>query len=156
MQCKAVAETKQSKPFDHAKTSFTAPVTAVPEPSADKSKAAKPATGEAKFLRMGYSTIYIWVDGDGVKHFASSRPSGVANVQVKRTEYPIFSIPSCYACGLVPDVNFGKVKLNLQAFAGEIRRSSQSTESMRPSSAPSSMPNRPIGRMWCRPKTPEA
>lgn len=129
MQCKAVAETKPSKPYDHAKTSFTAPATAAPEPAADKTKAAKPAnqaaSGEAKFLRMGYSTTYVWVDGDGVKHFASSRPSGVANVQVKRTEYPIFSIPSCYACGLVPDVNFGKVKLNLQAFAGEIRRSSQ-------------------------------
>jgi soluble lytic murein transglycosylase-like protein len=129
MQCKAVAETKQSKPYDHAKTSFTAPVTAVPEPTADKTKtasqAAKPAAGEVKFLRMGYSTTYVWLDADGIKHFSSSRPKGVANVQAKRTEYAIFSIPECYACGLKPDVNFGKVKLNLQAFAAEIRRSAQ-------------------------------
>ena len=129
MQCKAVAETKQSKPYDHAKTSFTAPVTASPEPTADKTKAAsqaaKPAAGEVKFLRMGYSTTYVWLDADGIKHFSSSRPRGVANVQAKRTEYAIFSIPECYACGLKPDVNFGKVKLNLQAFAAEIRRSAQ-------------------------------
>lgn len=129
MQCKAVAETKQSKPYDHAKTSFTAPVTASPEPTADKTKtasqAAKPVSGEVKFLRMGYSTTYVWLDADGIKHFSSSRPRGVANVQAKRTEYAIFSIPECYACGLKPDVNFGKVKLNLQAFAAEIRRSAQ-------------------------------
>lgn len=127
MQCRPVAETRS---FSNEKTSFTSPKLSAPEPAADKSTspapaAGKPGSGEVKFLRMGYSTTYVWVDGDGVKHFASSRPSGVANVQVKRTEYPIFSIPSCYACGLVPDVNFGKVKLNLQAFAGEIRRSSQ-------------------------------
>jgi soluble lytic murein transglycosylase-like protein len=130
MQCKAVAETKQSKVYDHQKTSFTAPVTSAAEPSADKTKpaqppAGKPATGEIKFLRMGYSTTYIWVDGDGIKHFSSSRPRGVANVQAKRTEYPIFSIAQCYACGLAPDLNFGKVKLNLQAFAAEIRRAAQ-------------------------------
>ena len=131
MQCKAVAETKQSKLYDHQKTSFTAPVTATAEPSADKTKAApqtqtnKQGSGEVKFLRMGYSTTYVWVDADGIKHFASSRPRGVANVQAKRTEYPIFSIPACYACGLAPDVNFGKVKLNMLAFAAEIRRSAQ-------------------------------
>ncbi len=106
MQCKAVAETKQSKLYDHQKTSFTAPVTSTAEPSADKTKAApkpKPISrrsGEVKFLRMGYSITYVWVDADGIKHFASSRPRGVANVQAKRTEYPIFSIPACYACGL--------------------------------------------------------
>ena len=135
MQCKAVAETKQSKLYDHQKTSFTAPVTSTAEPSADKTKAApqtqtqtqtnKQGSGEVKFLRMGYSITYVWLDADGIKHFASSRPRGVANVQVKRTEYPIFSIPACYACGLAPDVNFGKVKLNMLAFAAEIRRSAQ-------------------------------
>lgn len=131
MQCKAVAETKQSKLYDHQKTSFTAPVTSTAEPSADKTKAAaqtqtnKQGSGEVKFLRMGYSITYVWVDADGIKHFASSRPRGVANVQAKRTEYPIFSIPACYACGLAPDVNFGKVKLNMLAFAAEIRRSAQ-------------------------------
>jgi len=130
MQCKAVADTKTVKSYNHQKTSFTAPVTAGPEPTADKTKAAqpaagKPATGEIKFLRMGYSTTYVWLDADGIKHFASSRPRGVANVQAKRTEYPIFSIAQCYACGLKPNVNFGKVKLNRQAFAAEIRRSAQ-------------------------------
>ena len=110
MQCKAVAETKQSKSYNHQKTSFTAPVTALPEPAADKTKAAqsaagKPAAGEIKFLRMGYSTTYIWLDADGIKHFASSRPRGVANVQAKRTQHAIFSTPERYASRLKPDVN---------------------------------------------------
>ena len=74
---------------------------------------------------MGYSTSYVWVDADGVKHFASTRPKGVANVQVKRTEYPIFSIAACYACSAGTTVNFGSVRLNTQAYAAEIRAASQ-------------------------------
>jgi soluble lytic murein transglycosylase-like protein len=41
-------------------------------------------------------------------------------VQVNRIEYPIFSIDSCYACALVPGVNFNTVSLNTAAFASEI------------------------------------
>ena len=74
---------------------------------------------------MGYSTSYVWVDADGVKHYASTRPKGVVNVQVKRTEYPIFSIAACYACNAGTTVNFGNVRLNTQAYAAEIRAASR-------------------------------
>jgi hypothetical protein len=86
-----------------------------------------PASGdkEIKFLRMGYSTTYTWVGADDVRHYSSTKPHGIANVVTKRTEYPIFSISSCYACGLNTGVNFGNVKLNLIAFADDIRRSAQ-------------------------------
>ena len=120
-QCKAVGETKS---YNHEKTSFTSPA----KPVNDVVQKPSPPTSTAsdiKFLRMGYSTTYVWVDADDIKHFASSKPRGVANVQVKRTEYPIFSIPSCYACGVKSGVNFGNVKLNLQAFTNEIRSSAQ-------------------------------
>lgn len=83
------------------------------------------ADKEIKFLRMGYSTTYTWVDANDVRHYSSSKPQGVANVVTKRTEYPIFSISSCYACGLSSGVNFGNVKLNLKSFAEDIRRSAQ-------------------------------
>jgi soluble lytic murein transglycosylase-like protein len=109
--------------YNHQKSSFTAPKPATAEAAA-QTAAAKTA-GEAKFLRMGYSTSYVWVDADGVKHFASTRPKGVANVQVKRTEYPIFSIAACYACSAGTTVNFGSVRLNTQAYAAEIRAASQ-------------------------------
>lgn len=129
MQCKAVAEnTPSTKPASQkpATSATSAPTTT---PVADKAKTsdtvATSSSGAPKFLRMGFSTTYVWVDGDGIKHFSNTRPKGVATVQVKRTEYPIFSIPSCYACGLTPDVNFSRVKLNVQAFAEEIRRSAQ-------------------------------
>jgi soluble lytic murein transglycosylase-like protein len=130
LQCKPVAETKV---FDHAKTSITAPNLPVPEKVEQTQKTAaasstvnsKASDNEITFLRMGYSTTYTWLDANEVRHFASSKPRGVANVQTKRTEYPIFSIPSCYACKINASVNFGNVKLNLQAFANEIRRSAQ-------------------------------
>jgi soluble lytic murein transglycosylase-like protein len=109
--------------YNHQKSSFTAPKPATAEATA-QTAAAKTA-GEAKFLRMGYSTSYVWVDADGVKHFASTRPKGVANVRVKRTEYPIFSIAACYACTAGTTVNFGNVRLNTQAYAAEISAASR-------------------------------
>ena len=128
LQCKPVAETKQ---YDHAKTSISAPKFVAFEKAEQSQKSvatspvvnSKASDNEIKFLRMGYSTTYTWVDSNEVRHFASSKPRGVANVQTKRTEYPIFSIPSCYACKITAGVNFGNVKLNLQAFANEIHRS---------------------------------
>ncbi len=132
-QCKPVAETKL---YDHAKTSITAPIlpaaevpknknTAPQMPSDNVSASAKNNTGDAKFLRMGYSTIYSWVDGDGNTHSTNIKPRGVVNVRTKRMEYPIFSIASCYACGMAAGVNFGNVKLNLKAFTNEIRQSAE-------------------------------
>mgnify|MGYP000891176389 CR=1 FL=1 len=76
---------------------------------------------QTQFLRMAHSTTFVWVDYDGVKHFASTRPKGVSGVEVKRTSYPIFSIPACYACTLLPGVNFGNVRLNLSAYQAEVR-----------------------------------
>lgn len=77
--------------------------------------------GTPKFLRMGSSTTYSYVDANGVRNYSNYRPKGVAVVTVSRVEYPIFSQPSCYACGLTPWVNFGSVRLNTQAYAAEIK-----------------------------------
>lgn len=129
-QCKLVAQ------FDSSASSSgspaMSPAAAVQVPVAGASSATPPATGkspatggEPKFLRMGHSTTYVWADAEGVRHFANRRPSGIANVQVKRTSYPIFSIPGCYACGVAPGVDFGNVRLNLQAFRGEVQAAAQ-------------------------------
>lgn len=74
-----------------------------------------------KFLRMGYSKTYSYVDANGVTNYSNSRPKGVGSIKVMTTEYAIFSQPSCYACGLTSSYSFGSVKLNTAAFASEIK-----------------------------------
>ena len=129
-QCKLAARFNSSAPSSGS--AAAPPVAAAPVPVAGPSSAAPAAAGkspvtggEPKFLRMGHSTTYVWADAEGVRHFANRRPPGIANVQVKRTSYPIFSIPGCYACGVAPGVDFGNVRLNLQAFRGEVQAAAQ-------------------------------
>ena len=120
-QCKVVAQFATAAPAPVAPEAGVAPPSVTPAAA----PAAAKVPAEPKFLRMGHSTTYVWLDRDGVRHFANRRPSGVANVQVKRTSYPIFSIPGCYACGAAPNVDFGNVRLNLQAFRGEVQAAAQ-------------------------------
>jgi soluble lytic murein transglycosylase-like protein len=75
---------------------------------------------KARFVRMGASTTYSYVDANGVRNYSNRRPKGVANVSVSRVEYPIFEIETCFACGVQPKVNFGKVTLNTSAYQAEI------------------------------------
>jgi len=85
-------------------------------PASKQTSAAAP-----KFLRMGYSTTYSYVDANGVTNYSNTRPKGVGSVKVIRSEYAIFSQPSCYACGLATSYSFGSVKLNTAAFSSEIK-----------------------------------
>lgn len=75
---------------------------------------------KARFVRMGASTTYSYVDANGVRNYSNRRPKGVANVSVSRVEYPIFEMETCFACGVQPKVNFGKVTLNTSAYQAEI------------------------------------
>lgn len=73
-----------------------------------------------KFLRMGSSTTYSYVDANGVRNYSNRRPKGAADVRVSRIEYPIFEMETCFACALNPKVNFGTTRLNTTAFQAEI------------------------------------
>ncbi len=75
---------------------------------------------KARFVRMGASTMYSYVDANGVRNYSNKRPKGVANVSVRRVEYPIFEMETCYACGVQSKVDFGKVRLNTSAYKDEI------------------------------------
>jgi soluble lytic murein transglycosylase-like protein len=88
-------------------------------------KAAPSATSAPKFLRMGYSTTYSYIDANGIKNYSSRKPKGVTNIVASRIEYPIFSQPNCYACGVTSAVNFKATNLNTTAFAAEIRAASK-------------------------------
>ncbi|MDO5506209.1 MAG: lytic transglycosylase domain-containing protein [Pseudoxanthomonas suwonensis] len=75
---------------------------------------------QPRLARMASSVTYAYVDANGVRNFSNSRPRGVANVQVIRTEYPIFRMDDCYACGATPPVNFSSTRLNTTAYQSEI------------------------------------
>jgi soluble lytic murein transglycosylase-like protein len=74
---------------------------------------------KARFVRMGASTMYSYVDANGVRNYSNKRPKGVANVSVRRVEYPIFEMETCYACAQTK-VDFGRIRLNTSAYKDEI------------------------------------
>ena len=56
---------------------------------------------------------------DGVRHYSSTRPKGVASASPVRTiQYSFFE--TCYACAAKPGVNFHNVRLNTAAYQDEI------------------------------------
>lgn len=76
---------------------------------------ALPGTGNAQVTR---GAVYRY-EKDGVTHYTNVRPGRQAAAQV------LFSyIEACYACSSRPGVNFGNVRLNLNAFAEEVRAAS--------------------------------
>lgn len=135
-ECKVVAKTApepaRSSPSATAATgsALSSPVS-TPAVITTASNNASPSTGAPKlsagqgstpkFLRMGYSTTYSYVDVHGVTNYSNTRPKGIGSVKVIRSEYAIFSQPSCYACGLSTSYSFGSVRLNTAAFASEIK-----------------------------------
>lgn len=78
------------------------------------------AAKRPRFLRMKSTTTYSYVDPYGVRHYSNIRPKGVANVIASRTEFPVFEMETCYACGVNAKVNFASTRLNTEAFKAEI------------------------------------
>lgn len=68
--------------------------------------------------RLVQGQVYSYVQ-DGVRHYTSKRPKNVANASAVRTIRYSF-METCYACAARPGVNFGKVRLNTDAFRDEI------------------------------------
>ena len=80
--------------------------------SATPAVAAAPKPGANRVLR---GAVYRF-ERDGVTHYTNVRPRGAKGSQL------LFSyVESCYACGTLPGVNFGTVRLNTSAFTSEIR-----------------------------------
>jgi len=89
-----------------------AAVTAAPVPAPAPVVPARPPT------RLVQGEIYSYVQ-DGVRHYVSKRPKGLANASQVRTIRYSF-IETCFACAAQPGVNFGTLRLNTVAYAGEI------------------------------------
>lgn len=89
-----------------------------PEPAASATPAvaaSKPRAGQSRLVQ---GQVYSYVQ-DGVRHYTSKRPKGLANAGAVRTIRYSF-METCYACGANPGVNFGKVRLNTEAYREEI------------------------------------
>ncbi len=68
--------------------------------------------------RLVQGQVYSYIK-DGVRHYSSKRPKGVASANAVRTIRYSF-METCFACGAKPGVNFGSVRLNKAAYSSEI------------------------------------
>ena len=68
--------------------------------------------------RLVQGQVYSYIK-DGVRHYTSKRPTGVAGATAMRTIKYSF-MESCYACGSKPGVNFNTLRLNTTAYRDEI------------------------------------
>ncbi|WP_189454268.1 lytic transglycosylase domain-containing protein [Cognatilysobacter bugurensis] len=68
--------------------------------------------------RLVQGEVYSYMQ-DGVRHYSSKRPKNLAHASAVRTIRYSF-METCYACSARPGVNFGKVRLNTDAFRDEI------------------------------------
>jgi soluble lytic murein transglycosylase-like protein len=89
------------------------------EPAAADAPQVSPA-GNGKRLVRGQVYSYI---KDGVRVYTSKPPRGVAGVTAMRTIKYSF-METCYACSALPGVNFGKIRLNTEAYRSEIAAAS--------------------------------
>ncbi|RDZ29235.1 lytic transglycosylase domain-containing protein [Lysobacter silvisoli] len=91
-----------------------APAPAVAAPAV--ASVAPPPSAPASRLVQGQVYSYI---KDGVRHYTSKRPQGLANASAVRTIRYSF-METCYACAARPGVNFGSIRLNTDAYRDEI------------------------------------
>lgn len=78
-----------------------------------------PPSPAARSSRLVQGQVYSYVV-DGVRHYASKAPKGVAGASAMRTIKYSF-LETCYACAASPGVNFGTLRLNTLAYEAEIR-----------------------------------
>lgn len=79
---------------------------------------AKPTPGGQSGGRMVRGQVYSYIQ-DGVRHYTSKKPQGLANATALRTIKYSF-METCFACGAKPGVNFGKIRLNVDAYRDDI------------------------------------
>ena len=68
--------------------------------------------------RLVQGQVYSYIK-DGVRHYTSKPPRGLAGVSAVRTIKYSF-METCYACGARPGVNFNTLRLNTAAYQAEI------------------------------------
>lgn len=95
------------------------PVAALPvltAPMATVAAAPAPAPTAPRLIR---GQVYAYVGKDGVRNYSSVRPAGLAAASVRTIQYSYME--TCYACGVLPGLNFRSLRLNTTAYQDEIR-----------------------------------
>ncbi len=84
-------------------------------------KASAPASmpQNRRATRLVQGQVYSYIV-DGVRHYTSKAPKGVAGATALRTIRYSF-LETCFACAPDPGVNFKTLRLNTAAYAAEIR-----------------------------------
>lgn len=78
-----------------------------------------PATPRQGSTRRVQGQVYSYIK-DGVRHYTSKVPRGVAGATAIRSIRYSF-LETCYACAPLPGVNFGTLRLNTAAYETEVR-----------------------------------
>ena len=78
-----------------------------------------PAMPRQGATRRVEGQVYSYIK-DGVRHYTSKQPKGVAGATAVRSIRYSF-VETCYACAPLPGVNFGTLRLNMVSYAVEIR-----------------------------------
>lgn len=103
-----------SVPVSEPAPTVAAPVAPAPQSVAPASEVPRQGT-----TRRVQGQVYSYIK-DGVRHYTSKPPKGVAGATSLRT-IPYSFVETCYACAPLPGVNFGTLRLNTVAYAAEIR-----------------------------------
>ncbi|MGY4516695.1 lytic transglycosylase domain-containing protein [Lysobacter sp. HA18] len=99
-----------SLPAVSTPATLTVPVSSAPAPAAPPS-------------RLVQGQIYSYMQ-DGVRHYSSRRPVGVANAGAVRTISYSY-METCFACAAAPGVNFSTLRLKPDAYRDEIASAAQ-------------------------------
>lgn len=86
------------------------------------SQSARPvatASSERRPTRLVQGSVYSYIK-DGVRHYTSKPPKGMAGATALRTIRYSF-LETCFACASDPGVNFKTLRLNSSAYSTEIR-----------------------------------
>jgi len=121
---RATAPVAVAAPATPAQGAVT-PVNLVAGSPASGSLAAVPAVAKSPVASSGgsaprlvQSQVYSYMK-DGVRHYSSRRPAGIASAGAVRTIRYSY-METCYACGSAPGVNFSRIRLRQDAYRGEI------------------------------------
>lgn len=134
-QCRAVtADPAPSRPSAPAIATKSPPVAsdtaaASPDPAAPatfltNAAPVSPVKAGSGGSRRVQGQVYSYIK-DGVRHYTSTRPKGVASAgPVRAIAYSY--VETCFACGSAKGVNFGNVRLNREAYRDEIAAAASS------------------------------
>ncbi|TZF91809.1 lytic transglycosylase domain-containing protein [Cognatilysobacter lacus] len=92
--------------------------TLAPSVPASSAAASPAAVASAAPTHLVQGQIYSYIQ-DGVRHYSSKRPAGVALATALRTIRYSY-METCFACGSQPGVNFSTLRLKPDAYRGEI------------------------------------